>query len=129
MYSMKAYYLSRAALSAAFGLLLVLSGTPWWHGLLIGLALVGLFTLAPHSGRYAVHPEFGVTALRRDERTQAINDKAARNAFVAVGLALGATTFYMGAAGAAAMPAALPRSLLLIGLMTYYVSDIILRRR
>lgn len=53
-------------------------------------------SLAPHSGRYSVHPELGVTALRLDERTQITNDKAARNAFVISILALCGITAYFG---------------------------------
>jgi hypothetical protein len=128
MSGMKAYYLSRAALSAAFGLLFIVTGSPWWQGALIGLVLLILFMLAPRSGRYAVHPEYGVTALRRDERTQAINDKAARNGFVAVGLALGALLLYAGLSGAALTTSWLTW-LLLGGLAVYYLSDLILRRR
>jgi hypothetical protein len=125
---MKAYYVSRALLSVAFGLLFVVAGSPWWQGALIGLVLLVLFMLAPRSGRYAVHPEFGVTALRRDERTQVINDKAARNGFIAVGLALGALLLYTNLTGAALATGWLTW-LLLGGLAVYYLSDIILRRR
>jgi len=36
---------------------------------------------APRSGRCALLPENGTTALRRDERSEAIAGRAARNAF------------------------------------------------
>ena len=86
---MKVYYLSRALLSLAFGAFFALTGSSWWVALLAGGIAFAFFLWAPRSGRYAVHPELGVTALRRDERTQSINDQAARNAFVVSMLALG----------------------------------------
>jgi hypothetical protein len=129
MSGMKAYYLSRAVLSTAFGLLFALTGSAWWVALLVGLVLFGLFLWAPRSGRYAVHPEYGVTALRRDERTQGINDKAARNAFVVVGIALGALLLYTGLTAAAVVPTSAIDWLLLLGVAVYYASDLALRRR
>jgi hypothetical protein len=83
---------------------------------------------APRSGRYAVHPELGVTALRRDERTQTINDQAARNAFVVSMLALGGIAVYFGAIALATVPVALIRWVLVIAALTYFASDVWLRR-
>jgi hypothetical protein len=88
MTGMKSYYVSRAIISIAFGVLFA-TGSTWWTGILVGTLAFAWFLLAPHIGRYSVHPEFGITALRRDEHTQVINDKAARNAFVISMLALG----------------------------------------
>jgi hypothetical protein len=87
------YYLSRAVFSVIFGGIFFLSGSPLWEAALMAGLLLALFIWAPHSGRYAVHPEFGITALSRDERTQLINDKAARNAFVVIMLLIGAAAF------------------------------------
>lgn len=84
------YYISRAIISSAFGGLLAVTGSTWWMAALMGLIVFALFLWAPHSGRYAVHPELGGSALRRDERTQVISDKAARNGFVVTLLALAA---------------------------------------
>lgn len=125
MSGMNAYYISRAVLSVAFGMLFAFSGSTWWMGLIAGLGAMAFFLWAPRSGRYAVHPEYGVTALRRDERTQVINDKAGRNAFIALAFGWGALLFLDG--GAAVMTGA--RLLLLVGLAVYYLSDFILRRR
>src|SRR5512138_1679174 len=93
---MKAYYVSRAVISVLFGLIAVMTGSEWWVGLLVTALAFGWFLLAPRIGRYSVHPEAGVTALRRDERSQVINDKAARNAFVATMLAVGGVLIYCG---------------------------------
>ena len=78
----------------------------------------------PRSGRYAVHPEYGATARRRDERTQAINGHAARNAVVIRMLALGALAVYYSATGAAQVPAGVLRAILLSGVASYFISDL-----
>lgn len=128
MTGMKAYYLSRAAISIALGVLLVLSGSSMWLGLLIAAIAFGWFLVAPHIGRYAVHPEFGVTALRRDERSELINDKAGRNAFVLTMIALAALIVYSGATAAAAVSLRALEGLLVLGAAVYYVSDFWLRK-
>jgi len=119
---MRAYYLSRFVVSILFGLVFAFSGSPWWGGLLAGGAAFAWFLIAPHIGRYSVHPEYGVTALRRDERSQGINDKAARNAFIVTMLALGGFILFQGAA------ASVLKWLIVLGVVTYYASDIWLRR-
>jgi len=126
MKGMKVYYLSRAIITAIFGFLLSATGMTWWLAALMGALIFALFLWAPHSGRYAVHPELGVTALRRDERTQGINDKAGRNAFVAVMLALAGLVLCFGMQGS--VPASFLEYVLLLGLLVYYLSDFLLRR-
>lgn len=125
---MRPYYISRAILSIGFGALLYFTGSPLWQAVLLGAAILGLFLWAPHSGRYSVHPELGVNALRRDEWTQAVNDKAARNAFAAVMLLVGGAGLYFGAVGAALVPAGLLRALLIAGAAVYFGSDVWMRR-
>ena len=105
MSGMTRYYVSRIAIALALGLLLAFTGSSWWMAVLIGGLVLALFLWAPHSGRYAVHPEHGVTALRRDEYTQVINDKAARNAFVVSMLALAGVIIYFDAFAPALVPA------------------------
>jgi hypothetical protein len=122
------YYVSRGLIALAFGILFVLTGSPWWAGVLIGGAVFAWFLWAPHSGRYAVHPELGVTALRRDERLESINDKAARNALVVVMLILGAATAYYGISGLAVVPITILKALLVLGALVYFASDFWLRR-
>lgn len=128
MTGMKAYYISRAIISIGFGALFVLGGSSWWAGLLIAALAFGWFLLAPHIGRYSVHPEFGVTALRRDERTQVINDKAARNAFVVGMLALAGVAIYFEFLALASVPVAVFKWLLILGAVAYYASDFWLRK-
>ena len=122
------YYISRAVISLAFGGLLALTGFPWWTAVLVGLMVFALFLWAPRSGRYAVHPELGVTALRRDERTQAINDKAARNGFIVATLALAAMATYFGTTARSDVPILALHLSLVLGVLTYFLSDFWLRR-
>lgn len=122
---MTAYYISRLGVSIAFGVLWFLTGTAWWMALLVGLGTFAWFLWAPRSGRYSVRPELGVTALRRDERTQSVNDKAARNGFVITMLALAALAIYF---SASAIPTQVLSWVLILGALTYLISDVILRR-
>lgn len=122
------YYLSRAILCIAFALFLAVTGMQAWLAAVMGLVSFGLFLWAPHSGRYAVHPELGVTAMRRDERTQGINDKAARNAFVIMALATAAIIIYTRSTGMDTIPAALVEANLVLSAIVYFVSDWFLRR-
>jgi hypothetical protein len=124
---MKTYYVSRILISVAFGILQLATGTVWWKALLIVLGLIALFMWAPHCGRYTVYPEFGVSALRRDEYTQTINDKAARNAFVAMVLILCSILFITGAA--ATISVGMVKWSLVGGVGIYYFSDFWLRRQ
>jgi predicted cobalt transporter CbtA len=127
MTGMKAYYVSRAIISMALGALFA-AGSSWWTGILVGILAFAWFLLAPHIGRYSVHPEFGVTALRRDERAQVINDKAARNAFVISMLALGGIIVYFGTLALTSVPIGVFKWLLILGVLIYYVSDFLLRK-
>jgi len=128
MSGMRSYYISRTLISIAFGALFLLTGSPWWMGVLMGALALGFFLWAPRSGRYAVHPELGVTALRRDEHTQSINDRAARNAFVIMGLALAGVSIYFSAVSKADVPVALLNYTLILGVAVYFITDLVLRR-
>ena len=121
------YYISRTIFSIAFAGLFYATGSSLWGAVGLGVLLLALFLWAPHCGRYSVHPEYGVTALRRDERSQAINDKAARNAFVVIMLLIGGAGLYFGAAGVAAVSYSVLKALIIIGVLVYYASDIWLR--
>jgi len=125
---MAVYYISRLILSGAAGVLLALTGLPWWVAALTSLATLAFFLWTPRSGRYRVQPQAGVTALRRDERTQAIANQAARNAFVVTMLAIGGLILYFGLIAPAGVPLVTLQGTLLLGLATYLVSDLLLRR-
>jgi hypothetical protein len=129
MTNMASYYISRAVISIAFGALFAVTGSSVWMALVMGGLAFAFFLWAPRSGRYAVHPELGLTALRRDERTQVINDKAGRNAFVVSVLALGAITIYFGVFALTDVPLALLKLVIAVGALAYFVSDLWLRRR
>jgi len=128
MTGMKAYYISRALIAVGIGVLMVLGGSPWWAGAATGAAAFGWFLVAPRIGRYSVHPELGVTALRRDERGAAINNAAARNAFVACMLAVVGIIAYAGAVALNDVPLAVLQWLVILGVVIYYASDFWLRR-
>ena len=128
MSGMSRYYVSRASVCVAFGGLLALTGSPWWAALLVGTVVFAVFLYVPHSGRYAVHPDLGATALRRDERTQTIADKAARNAFVATMLAMAGVAIYYGAIASTSVPVAAIDLILVLAALTYFLSDFWMRR-
>lgn len=120
------YYVSRAALSILLGLALWVTGEHAWQAVLLACLVLAAFLWAPRSGRYTVHPKLGVTALRRDERTSAINDKAARNAFVATMLGLAATGLTTAPSEALGLGTA-AKIALCLGIAAYYLSDLWLR--
>lgn len=127
---MTRYYVSRILIAWIFAALFYAVGSSWWVALLVGVMATAWFLYAPHSGRYQVDPGRGVTALGRDERSQWINDKAARNALVVLGLALGGLNIYFGTiAGSATVPIEWTRWLLAGAAAVYLLSDIVLRRR
>jgi hypothetical protein len=128
MKGMSLYYASRAVVSIIFGGLCYLSGNSLWTAILIGSVAFAWFLWAPHSGRYAVHPEFGITALRRDEHTQQINDQAARNAFVVLGVAITILSIYFGSVLQTDIPVRILNYVLILGAITYYASDFQLRK-
>jgi len=128
MNRMFSYYLSRVLISAALGGILALAGSPWWMSVSIGILALAFFVWAPRSGRYVVRAESGMAPLRRDERTQIINDRAARNAFVVSMLATAAAAIYFGLVARTNVPVMVLDITFAVGLLTYFVSDAILRR-
>lgn len=128
MKGLNRYYLVRAVISAALAALVALAGAPWWGALLAGLVIFGLFVWAVRSGRYVVQSERGATALRSDEYTRAIRDRATRYGFVALMLALGGVVLYYGLIAHADVPVAVVGGVLLIGWIAYFTTDILARR-
>jgi hypothetical protein len=76
-----------------------------------------------------VKAERGATALRRDEWTQAVVNKAARNGFVALMLAAAAVAIYWGYVAKTGVPAFVIYLLVALGWVVYFASDFWLRRR
>ncbi len=128
MTSLSRYYMSRAFVSLAFGGLLALAISPWGLGALSSLEVFGFFLWAPHSGRYTVQPERGTTAMQRDERTQAISGKAARNGFVVTILAIASIALYFGAVTQTAVPILALHLTLFLATFTFFISDFWMRR-
>jgi len=122
------YFLSRGVFSLFFGGLFFLLGAPLWLAGLISVILFVSFVLLLHSGRYVLSSQDGAAPLRRDERGQAIADKAGRNAWVLVMLTGGILLLYYGLLSPGDVPVVLLGAVLMLGAMTYFLTDLILRR-
>jgi hypothetical protein len=128
MNGMTRYYVSRALISASLGGILAITGLEWWLAVIIGATIFAIFLWAPRSGRYAIHAKRGVTALQRDERTQMINDRAARNAFVITTFLIAALAVYFGSIDPGSVPVNALSFVLVVSALTYFASDLWLRR-
>ncbi len=122
------YYLSRMIVTIVIAALFVLTGAPWWIAVGVLLLTLAFFLWAPASGRYVVRPELGARGLQRDERTQTITHQAARNGFMVVVLALGLIALFFGTIVQKNVPVLLLNLVLALGFLTYFVSDLWLRR-
>jgi heme A synthase len=67
-------------------------------------------------------------ALQRDERTQTVTDRAARNAFVVTMLVIAGMMIYFGSASIASVPIVALKLVLAVAALTYFLSDFWLRR-
>jgi fatty acid desaturase len=129
MTGMRAYYVSRVVVAVAFAAMFALLGAAWWQAALVGVAAIAWFLWAPHSGRYAVRPDLGPTALRRDERSEVVNARAASIGFVGVMLGVMALSLYHHALGVEMMPVRVLSYVLIGGVILYCTGDFVLRRR
>ena len=93
-----------------------------------GAVTLAFFMWAPRSGRYSVRPESGVAALGRDERTQAITNKAARNGFALTMLSGAGLVLYFELVASSDVPVRALALVLLIGTVTHFASDLWFRR-
>jgi hypothetical protein len=93
---MISYAVLRVVLAIAAGSALLLAGLPRWLALSMSLLVIGFFLAAPHSERYVTARKRSAMPLRRDERGQSIANRAARNGFVAVVIALGGLSIAYG---------------------------------
>lgn len=125
---MTLYYASRGVVSMVFGGLVFLVSKSILAGLLLAVLVFTVFLWLPRSGRYKVFPNKGVTALRRDEWSQSINQRSGRNAWVIVTLGGSGLVLYYGLVSPGDVPNGLLGGLLLLGLVTYYLSDLWMRR-
>jgi 1,4-dihydroxy-2-naphthoate octaprenyltransferase len=122
------YVVSRAVLTAVLGAALYAGGLPWWGAVVACLGALVFFLLAPRCGRYVVKDDGGAAPLRRDERTRAIRDQAARNAFILTVLALAGLAIAYGLILDAAVPVSALGGVLGLAALAYAVSDLRLRR-
>jgi polyferredoxin len=122
-----AYIVSRGAVAAVFSGILYAGGLTWWIAALVGVLTFAFFLAAPRSGRYVVQGD-GIAPLRRDERSGAIRDKAARNAFVVTILAVAGLTVAYGRVLDAAIPVSALSGILGLAAVAYAISELCLRR-
>ena len=114
------YYVSRAALSAAFALLVF---RITWQAALFAVLVFGLFLLYLHSGWFQIdlaHPFF---PLRRDDRGAAIQRKALIVAIVVGLLAYLTLSQFSGATELAGASGSLA---LCAGVIVYFISQFML---
>jgi Ca2+/Na+ antiporter len=122
------YIASRAALAAVLAVALYFGGLPWWSAALAGGLALAYFLWAPRSGRYVVRDQDGAAPLRRDERSQTVTDKSARNGFVVTVLAVAALTMVYGRVLEDSVPVSALVGVLGLAAATYALSDLFLRR-
>jgi len=121
-----AFVATRTLVAAALGALAVLVGASWYAaGVLAGVALVALL-VTRRSGRYLSTDNGAV--LRRDERGREIADRAARNGFVVLVLAVGAISAVSHALGRASVPVGAVEGALAAGALAWLASDLWQRR-
>ena len=121
------YILTRALIAVGLGALVGWK-TYWWSGVVVGVATLVFFIWAARSGRYMVDPDGGEAPMRLDERMRAIRDRAARNAFIALMLALAVLALYFGLLQPGDIPSQILTTVLALGFLTYFVSDALQRQ-
>jgi hypothetical protein len=95
---------------------------------IVGALALAFFVWAPHSGRYLVRQEGGITPLRNDEMSQSVRAKAAGIAFAVVIPALAALIIYNESATDTGVPTWALAIVLALGAITYAITDFWLRR-
>jgi len=125
---MTSYYISRMIISIVLGGLFALLGAQWWMAILIGLLALAVFIYAPLSGRYTVKADKTLTPLGRDEFSRSVTDKAGRNAFAFMMVALAGIIVYSLLANRTVVTVTALSVVLALGVIVFYVSDYWMRR-
>ena len=125
---MTSYYVSRMIISILLGGLFVLLGAQWWMAVLVGLLALVVFFYAPLSGRYTVQPDKGLTSLGRDEFSRSVTDKAGRNAFAFMMIALAGIVIYSLLSTRTVVAVTALSVVLALGVIVFFVSDYWMRR-
>ena len=114
------YYLSRAAISIAFAL--IVAGISWIAAVL-ALAMFAMFLLYAHSGWYPVDTSHPLTPIRRDERALLVQRKALIAAIIVGMVIYLAATLAAASLGYILVPGRLilPLSVLAYFLTTFYL--------
>lgn len=122
------YYLTRLALIALWLLVATVGGLPPWAGVLPAAAMIGYFIWVPLSGRYIVHEDRPLAPMRRDERSQAVTNRAVTWAFTVQMLLLGSGIVWATLSHQEQLGAILG-FILATGMLTYLVAQGWLSRR
>lgn len=125
---MKRYYISRGIISFALGGILYMISRSSLLGLFSMVLIFILFVYLPRSGRYTVNPQKGATPLSRDEWGQSISQRSGRNAWVIVTITGSGLVLYFGLISPGDVPTGLLGGLLILGFITYYISDYWMRK-
>lgn len=123
----KSYYFSRAGFALIASVVLILLGLSPWLAVLAGLLMFAFFVWSARSDRYIVQPGLGAAPLRRDERTQAITNRSARNAFVVTVMCLAGVALYFTQVAHQDVPVGILGLILALGFLIYLGSDLWLR--
>jgi len=115
-------------ISIVLGGLFALLGAQWWMAVLAGLLALAVFLYAPLSGRYSVQPDKGLTPLGRDEFARSVTDKAGRNAFAFMMIALAGLVIYSLLSARTVVPVNALSVVLALGVIVFFVSDYWMRR-
>lgn len=126
---MTSYYVSRMIISIVLDGLFALLGAQWWMAVLAGLLALAVFFYAPLSGRYyIVQPDKGLTPLGRDEFSRSVTDKAGRNAFAFMMIALAGIIVYSQLSTRIVVPVNALSVVLALGVVVFFGSDYWMRR-
>ena len=125
---MAGYYVSRLIIAIVLGGLFALLGAQWWIAVLAGSLALAVFFYAPLSGRYTVQPDKGLAPLGRDEFSRSVTDKAGRNAFAFMMIALAGIVIYSLLSTRTVVAVTALSVVLALGVIVFFVSDYWMRR-
>jgi hypothetical protein len=113
------YYITRAIVSAALGVIVVSSGWPWWGGVAMSFFGFAAFLWYAHSGHYLVDPSTPLAPLRRDAR-----GKAVRNQALVIAVAVAGVSYALGSllGPILSFPPNLGSWALLLGMVVYFAA-------
>ena len=101
------YYVTRLAMVGVWLVVATIGGLPLWASAVPAAGMIAYFLWLPRGGRFVVREDQALTPMRRDERGEAINARAAKWALVVETLLVGVATVWAALAGQTGVSAAL----------------------